>query len=151
MNRLLIVTLGAALAATACGTSASDSDTTLDPEVGGPARSGSSTSRNTPTYREVTIPSGTTLPLTLLTPVASDASRVEDAVNAELTNAVAVNGREVLPAGTKVTGAVTTADDSGRVKGRALVAFRFTSLNTAGERYDDEHRPDLAPGPRHQG
>jgi hypothetical protein len=136
VNRLLIVTLSAALAATACGTSASDSDTTLDPEVGGPARTGSSASRTTPTYREVTIPSGTTLPLTLLTPVTSDSSRVEDAVNAELTDAVAVDGREALPAGTKVTGVVTTADGAGRVKGRALVALHFTSLNTAGERYE---------------
>src|SRR4029453_9664368 len=37
---------------------------------------------------------------------------------------------------TEVVGSVTDADRSGRVKGRAHVAFRFTSLNHDGSRYD---------------
>jgi type IV secretion system protein VirB10 len=89
-----------------------------------------------PELREVTIPAGTTLRLKLQSAVASDTSRVEDTVRAELRQAVAVDGRPVLPAGTEVVGTVTDVKRSGRVKGRALVAYRFNSLRTEGERYD---------------
>jgi hypothetical protein len=59
-------------------------------------------------------------------------------VTAELTRAINIDGREVLPAGALLDGNVTQVDDSGRVKGRAMIAFRFTSLRTAGERYEVE-------------
>jgi hypothetical protein len=84
----------------------------------------------------VTLPAGTTLPLQLRSAVASDSSRVEDAVRAELRQAVSVDGTTVLPAGTELTGNVTGVERSGRVKGRARIAYRFNSLNYAGERYD---------------
>ncbi len=57
-------------------------------------------------------------------------------VTAELTRAISIDGREVLPAGATLAGTVTQVDDSGRVQGRAMIAFRFTSLQTGGERYD---------------
>lgn len=121
-----------ALTAAACGTTASDA-------VDTPLVSGSSVPVNVATrssYTEVTIPAGTSLPLALTGNVASDTSAVEDAVSAELTRPVTVDGREVLPAGTRLTGVVTAVDDSNRVKGRASIAFRFTSLRTAGDQYD---------------
>jgi hypothetical protein len=89
-----------------------------------------------PTYREITLPAGTTLPLDLKTAVGSDTSQVEDSVRATLRRAITVQGTQVLPAGTEVVGNVTQAERSGRVKGRARVAFRFTSLQHDGERYD---------------
>jgi hypothetical protein len=52
-----------------------------------------------------------------------------------------IDGREVLPAGTRVTGVVTAVDDSDRVKGRASIAFRFTSLRTGGDQYDVDATP----------
>ena len=132
--RLLMLTLGAALTAAACGTSASDStDTSLTSENGAAAGTAAASAR--PVYRDVTIPSGTTLPLSLTSSMASDTSAVEDPVTATLTRAVSIDGREVLPAGTRLAGNVTQVDDSGRVKGRAMIAFRFTSLQTGGERY----------------
>lgn len=89
-----------------------------------------------PQFREVTLPAGTTLPLQLRSAVASDSSRVEDPVRAELRQAVSVDDATVLPAGTELTGNVTDVERSGRVKGRARIAYRFNSLNYAGERYD---------------
>jgi len=86
--------------------------------------------------REVTLPVGTTLRLELKSAVSSDASRVEDAVRASLRSPVVVKGETVLPAGTELAGVVTNAERSGRVKGRARVAFRFGTLTHAGERYD---------------
>jgi hypothetical protein len=89
-----------------------------------------------PAFREVTLPAGTTLRLRLQSAIASDSSRVEDAVRAELREAVSANGATVLPAGTAVVGNVTDVERSGRVKGRARLAYRFNSLTHGGERYD---------------
>ena len=89
----------------------------------------------------MTIPAGTSLPLALTSAVASDTSALEDAVSAELTRAITINGRDVLPAGTRLTGIITAVDDSNRVKGRASIAFRFTSLSTAGAQYDLQSVP----------
>ena len=88
-----------------------------------------------PEYREFTLPAGTTMSLELKTALASDLSQVEDTVRATLTQAVAVGGHQVLPAGTEMVGTVTEAERSGRVKGRAKVAFQFTSFRYDGERY----------------
>jgi hypothetical protein len=87
-------------------------------------------------FTEVTIPSGTTLALDLGTAVASDTSNVEQPVHATLRAPVTVNGQVALPAGSEVTGVVTEADGSGRVKGRARIAMRFNSVRANGESYD---------------
>jgi hypothetical protein len=77
----------------------------------------------------------------LTSSVASDTSAVEDAVSARLTQAITIDGREVLPAGARLEGFVTDVDGSGRVKGRAMVAFRFTSVRAGGDRYDLQAAP----------
>lgn len=87
-------------------------------------------------YREITLPAGTVLPLTLESTVASNTSRVEDRVRARLRRAIVVQGRTVLPAGTAVSGIVTEARQAGRVKGRGRVGVRFTNLSA----YDDHYR-----------
>jgi hypothetical protein len=89
-----------------------------------------------PVYKEVTLPAGTTLRLDLKSSVASDTSKVEDTVRAALRQAVVVNGQTVLPVGTELVGTVTDVARSGRVKGRARVAYRFSSLRHDSERYD---------------
>lgn len=86
-----------------------------------------------PAYREVTLPAGTVLPVDLLTPVGSDISRVEQSIEGRLRAPVRSGGIEVLPAGTMVSGHVTSAQRPGRVKGRGLIAFRFTRVDTPGE------------------
>jgi hypothetical protein len=89
-----------------------------------------------PAYREVTIPAGTLLPIVLDTAVASDTSSVEDQVRAHLRRAVPVAGAEALPAGTALDGVVVAAERPGKVKGRARVACRLTSLRLDDERVD---------------
>jgi len=144
---LVVLTVGAALVTSACGTDSADAtDTALSSEsaaagaaarpplvnAAGPARQ---------VYRDVTIPTGTTLPLALTSSVASDTSVIEDAVSARLTHAITIDGREVVPAGARLDGVVTDVDGSGRVKGRAMIAFRFTSLQTGNEHYDVQAAP----------
>jgi hypothetical protein len=84
-------------------------------------------------YREVTLPAGTILPVDLGTAVGSDISRVEQRVEGSLRRAVMSKGVQVLPAGTAVSGHVTSAQRPGKVKGRGLIAMRFTQIDTPGE------------------
>ncbi len=87
----------------------------------------------TPEFREVTVPAGAVLRVALSTPVASDTSNVEDAVRGTLQSAVTAEGVQALPAGTTVTGHVTSAQRSAKVKGRASVGVRFNSIDLPGE------------------
>ena len=89
-----------------------------------------------PVYREVTIPAGTTLRLDLASSIGSDTSKVEDAVRATVREAVVVDGKTVVPMGASLAGVVTDVADSGRVKGRARIAYRFNSLTVGDEQYD---------------
>ncbi len=81
-----------------------------------------------PTFTEITVPSGTTLAIELKSAHASDTSRLEETVRGVLRRPLLVNGEEIAPAGTRVTGHVTAVDQSARVKGRARLALRFSSI-----------------------
>jgi len=74
------------------------------------------------------IPAGTKLRVTLLEGVSSDKSRAGDLFLTSLNEAVVVNGRTVLPKGTKVRGRVVDAIESGRVKGRASLELTLTQI-----------------------
>jgi hypothetical protein len=83
-------------------------------------------------FREFTLPEGTKLVVRLESAVASDTSRVEDPVEAILSDAVVIDGIDVIPAGSVVKGEVASAQAAGKVKGRASLALRFTSITVAG-------------------
>jgi hypothetical protein len=83
----------------------------------------------------VTLPADTSLSIRLTTAIASDTSKVEDAVSGTLARSIVLDGETAVPAGSKVTGSVLEATPSGRVKGRAAVAFRFDHLVVRGERH----------------
>ena len=84
-------------------------------------------------YHDVTIPVGTVLPVDLETAVGSDISRVEQPVHAHLSAAVRMHGQTVIAQGSRVSGVVTDATRSAKVKGRAHVAVRFDSLLARGD------------------
>lgn len=111
------------------------STTTMRAEPAASSRAVPFENREQREYREVTLPAGTVLPLTLETTVASNSSRVEDRVQARLRRAVVLHGRTVLPAGAPVSGVVTEARRSAKVKGRARVGMRFTALSVHDEHY----------------
>ena len=91
--------------------------------------------RKGPEHREVLLPAGTPLVLELRSRLASDTSQVENTVRARLHERVSIEGETVLPAGTPVVGFVTNVERSGRVKGRARLALRFTVLRHDGAEY----------------
>ena len=143
MNRLALVVVAAGLCA-ACG---GGSSSTTEPPASGAAGAAGAPGTSAPApapvpvVREFTIPGGTSLKLDLVTPLDSESSKVEDTVRATLREAVSVDGTTVLPVGTEVTGTVTEAKGSGRVKGRARLGFHFTALRSGKERYEIQTAP----------
>ena len=85
-------------------------------------------------FREVTVPAGTVLPLELLTPLASDTAQIETPVRARVRESISVNGFTAIPAGSTLIGVVTEVAESGRVSGKARLAFRFTEIEANGAR-----------------
>jgi outer membrane murein-binding lipoprotein Lpp len=94
-----------------------------------------------PEFKEVTIPAGTSLPLTMTSTISSASAQVEAPVSARLTNAVVIDGDTVIPAGSTVSGTVTDVERSGRVEGRAHIAFAFNQARINGEREDLKTNP----------
>ena len=91
--------------------------------------------------RMVTIPDGTTLNVELSSALASDTSRVEQDVTGTIDAPVVIDEVTVIPAGSRLRGYVTSAQDSGKVKGRAELGFRFTSLTIGPVTYDISTTP----------
>ena len=85
----------------------------------------------------ITIPAGTTLRIRLESTVGSDISRPRDRVEGRLVQPLTVDGRSVVPSGSRVAGRVVEAVESGRVKGRGRLSLRFSSLTSA--RSDDTY------------
>lgn len=89
-----------------------------------------------PEPRMITIPARTSLDVTLDTTVASSTSQIEDPVRATLASPLVVDGFTVAPSGSLLTGIVTQATPSGKVKGRAEIGFRFDNLHVGAVTYD---------------
>lgn len=91
--------------------------------------------------RSVTIPDNTVLDVTLESSHASDTSGAEDAVRGTLDSPVVIDEVTVIPAGSVLTGHVTGAQESGKVKGRAELGLRFDRITFRSVTYDIATRP----------
>ena len=78
--------------------------------------------------RQVTIPAGTHVPVSLRNAISTKSSHVGDQVYAQTTFPVVINDHIVIPAGTYVQGKITSIKPAGRLKGSAEVLMHFTSL-----------------------
>jgi hypothetical protein len=86
-----------------------------------------------PKFKEVTVPTGTTLSVTLATPLASDSSKPEDRIKGALAKSIVVSGVTAVPKGADMSGSVIDAKESGRVKGKAEIVFQFDHMTIRGE------------------
>jgi hypothetical protein len=75
-----------------------------------------------------TIPADSVLGLELEQTVSSETSQLEDRVDARVTRDVKVDGTTVIPAGSRVRGAVTRVENGGRFKDRGRIEIRFHTL-----------------------
>lgn len=78
--------------------------------------------------RQVTIPAGTHVPVSLRNAISTKSSHVGDQVYAQTTFPVVINDHVVIPAGTYVQGKIRSIKPAGRIKGSAEVLMHFTSL-----------------------
>jgi hypothetical protein len=77
---------------------------------------------------QLTIPSGTKVPLALKQSISTKNAREGDAVYAVTTFPVVINDRIVIPAGTYVQGRISSVRRGGHIKGRAEVLMHFSTL-----------------------
>ena len=91
-------------------------------------------------YRDVTASVGTSLSLSLITPLSTETAKVETPVTARLRQPVVVDGFTVVPAGATLHGDVIEAERAGRVKGRSRLVIRFAEVMVNGDR--DPFRTD---------
>jgi len=114
----------------------------IDPAARVETRAPEAPRRSSPAVvRTITVPDNTVMDVTLNTALASDTSRVEQTVNGTLDEPVVVDGITVIPAGSALSGHVTNVEESGKVKGRAALGFRFTSLSIGSVTYDIDTKP----------
>jgi hypothetical protein len=93
-----------------------------------------------PRFRDVTIPAGTAMSVTVLSNLASNKNQVEDLVKGSLARSVVIDGVTALPANAQITGVVSDVKQSGRVKGKASIAFVFTRVTA----WNDSHQIQTA-------
>ena len=74
------------------------------------------------------MPAESVIGLEIDTTVSSETARVEDEVIARVTRDVRVGDRVAIPAGAKAHGEVTLVERGARVRERARLAVRFTSI-----------------------
>ena len=81
-----------------------------------------------PLYDELVVAANSVVGLEIETAVTSERARVEDAVTARVTRDVKVGDRVAIPAGARALGEVTVVERGGRLKDRARLGVRFTSI-----------------------
>jgi hypothetical protein len=103
----------------ACGLALAQSNSAPPPVLPAAATAGAN---------QVSIPSGTKVPLALKQSISTKNAREGDAVYAVTTFPVVIGDRIVIPAGTYVQGRVSSVKRGGRMKGRAEVLMHFSTL-----------------------
>lgn len=81
-----------------------------------------------PQFEELTVPANSVMGLRLLDSVSSETAQIEDRVEARVTRDILVDGRVVIPAGSRVIGSVSDVDPGGKLKERARLGVRFHTL-----------------------
>lgn len=76
----------------------------------------------------VTLPADTTFRLAIETPLSSESAVTGDALSAETTSPVRIEGLEALPAGSRLTGRVTHASSAAQSAGRGEMTLEFDTL-----------------------
>lgn len=80
------------------------------------------------TNDQVALPAGTRLPLVLENAISTRSTKAGDPVYFQTTYPIILNGKILVPAGSWVNGVVSESKRAGRVKGRAEVMMRLTTL-----------------------
>lgn len=97
------------------------------------AQNGTSTPTET-TVAHLNVPSGTSVDITLATALTSETASVGDAWNGSVQNAVTIDGKNIIPAGSSVVGTVTSVKPAHKGD-RAMLELGLTSISVDGHSY----------------
>ncbi len=84
----------------------------------------------------ISLPAGTALEVRLTTGLSSKDNRAGDTFTGSIENAVVADGKTAIPKGAEVTGRVTNAVPSGRLKQRAELWATLASVKVGGKTYE---------------
>jgi type IV secretory pathway VirB10-like protein len=98
------------------------------PAIGSSTSPASARPANAKPDQRIQLPAGTHIPLVLHNAISTRSSQVGDPVYFETSFPVLLNGKIIVPAGSWVSGEVTELKRAGRVKGRAELTVRLTTL-----------------------
>jgi hypothetical protein len=108
-------------------------------ETGGSNSNSSSNSTPAPPPTPpIELAAGTKLTVTLDQDISTKTNSTGDAFAASLAEPVTVDGKQVLPAGTKAHGTITQAQAAGHLKGGAILALTLDSITVNGTKYSIE-------------
>jgi len=93
-----------------------------------PARPAPGLQTRSATEANLTVPAGTKVLLSLIHPISTKAAKIGDGVYLKSSFPVTINNEMVIPPNTYVQGEITDVKRPGRVKGKAELRFRFTTL-----------------------
>jgi hypothetical protein len=129
LRRLWVVVFALSLTLAFAGCSSQPGDESAKGTAGGPAKS-------TVAKSNVTVPAETALEVRLTTGLSSKDNKAGDSFSASIEKDVTAEGKTAIPKGAEVTGTVTNAVPSGRMKQRAELWVTLTSVKIGGKTYD---------------
>jgi hypothetical protein len=86
-----------------------------------------------PAPRNVSLPSGTTLPVRITQTLDSATAQEGDSFSGTIASDILVDGVVAVPAGTTVTGRLEQVHEAGHFKGSALLTLTLVTLNQRGD------------------
>lgn len=101
----------------------------------GEKKSGGVLGRIFASTKPVSLPEGTAISVALDHSLASDQQKSGDSFEATVTEAVTSNGATIIPAGARVRGRVVEAQESGRLKGVAILRLALEAVEVEGKSY----------------
>lgn len=81
-----------------------------------------------PEYHELVLAADSVIGLQVETAVSSETAKIEDPVTARVTRDVKIGDQVAIPAGSKARGEVTLVEKGGKVRERAKLGVRFSSI-----------------------
>jgi len=84
----------------------------------------------------VTLPEGTVVAVTLDQAISSEDSRSGQTFDATVSDAIVVDGKNVVPKGSRAIGRIVEAESSGRLHNPGRLVLNLASIEVGGTRYD---------------
>ena len=86
-------------------------------------------------HAQGTVPAGTSIPVILNQGVSSKDAQVGQKVDGQVASDVTVDGKVVMPKGSRVTLSVASVESAGRLKGQPKLWLKVTSMEVRGRKY----------------